>query len=662
MSRSSSTSPASMRALVATVPVLVAVLLLAALLAPGASAQELADDGNASWQLEQPNPPPPPVGVQGSNVPIGLGKIGDIEFWAPNRGLLITAGNPPTIPAGLWFYNGVGWHELANVCGATDGRIAWAGPEEFWTISDGRPGQAIVEGKIPPIVDNTLCHFSKGHIVGSYASPAFETSSYQPMNAAACFEPSDCWFAAEPLTFEPGAFQLNWNGSGLSAEPNPQGHAVEGMTHFGDRLFESVRIRPTFNPPRPDEEDQLTEPEAPGSPSDLHTIAPAGTKPLFESLESAEQVPVYTSEGQPSWALTALHLGADEGALWGAADPLLHQAFPPNSKAPTGEVTIVRDVNGHWSQVIGSQEPDNPFTKFIFEEHEDESPSEREAQEAHERENEEVSSIAAEPGSENAWLALTTPRASEQETSTTQPARVARISAGGAVSDSEELPSAQEAKEGVGPKGSASEIVCPGPHDCWMATTQGWLFHLADAAERQESAEHLDEDTDPAFTSLITERPHDQGLPQEIPNAPPAEESGLLGELHASTASVGVKSSPINPFATVTLPLLSDMHTRLVHGRTLELSFHLAVKARLRLIAERHKRVVASTPTRTLTAGSRKLLLLLNVHRWPTKLVLQSHALAPLPTTSTRTSNVETVTTSLAFPKTLVRPEPGPLF
>ena len=144
---------------------LAAALLALALLAAVAGAQELSDDGNASWRLEQPKPPPPPVGVAPSEVPIGLGPVGDIQFWGPNRGLLITAGNPKSIPPGIWVYNGVGWHELANVCGATDGRIAWAGPDDFWTISDGRPGQAIVENKVPPTTDNTLCHFVDGHVV-----------------------------------------------------------------------------------------------------------------------------------------------------------------------------------------------------------------------------------------------------------------------------------------------------------------------------------------------------------------------------------------------------------------------------------------------------------------------------------------------------------------
>ena len=114
--------------------VLLSVVLLA-ILATAAHAE------GATWRLEQPLPPRSATGQQ-SPIPIGLGAVGDIEFWAPNRGVLITKGNPPTVPPGIWAYNGVEWHELATVCGASEGKIAWAGPEEFWTVSDGRAGQS----------------------------------------------------------------------------------------------------------------------------------------------------------------------------------------------------------------------------------------------------------------------------------------------------------------------------------------------------------------------------------------------------------------------------------------------------------------------------------------------------------------------------------------
>ena len=56
----------------------------------------------------------------------------------------------------------------------------------------------------------------------------------------------------------------------------------------------------------------------------------------------------------------------------------------------------------------------------------------------------------------------------------------------------------------------------------------------------------------------------------------------------------------------------------------------------MRLLAKRHKQVVASTPMHTLAAGNRKLLLRSTASEWPTKLSLQTHALAPLPTTTVK--------------------------
>jgi hypothetical protein len=596
-----------------------ALLLGACTFVARAGAQGLADDGDASWRLEQPVPPEPPAGVQGSSTPIGLGAVGDVEFWAPNHGLLITAGNGSTIPPGLWTYDGAGWHELAIVCGATDGRIAWAGPEEFWTISDGRPGQADeANGTTPPLEDDTLCHFAGGQVVTSYAAPAFEANSYQPMHAAGCMSPSDCWFAGDPLP-EPllGAFQLHWNGSSLSEEPDPQGHAVQDMRLFGGRLYESVRLS---------REDKLTDPESPDHPSVLRRINPAGVQPKFVPLSPG--VPEYAPEELPE-ALDFLRLGADAEALWGAAGPA---PSTPEGSAP-GEATVIRYAGGAWSQVLGpfaGPPGGNPFAQDV------------------------VNSIAAEPGSESAWVALDS-RSDASNPSPTAPALVARVSADGTVSDEQTLPSAEEAQAGIGPKGAAKKIACPAPHDCWMVTTQGWLFHLAPEGERR-----LPEDTDPAFRGLIAYRPEDEGLPQVPPDAPPAEDSGLP---EGPPAPILPEETPAPAQASTTAPLLSHVHTRLVHADTLELSFHLAVRARVRLLAQRRRRVVASTPTRTLAAGNRRLLLRLNPRSWPTKLDLQTHALAPLPIVSgsepgspgagSPGTGPNSVATSLAFPNAL---------
>src|SRR5262249_44000183 len=90
--------PAMRRALL----VLAAVALLAA-----------APANAAEWHSEQPV-------AGGIGAPASIGEIGDIEFWAPNRGVLITAGNGGSA-AGIFAYDGSGWYRYATVCGGTKG-------------------------------------------------------------------------------------------------------------------------------------------------------------------------------------------------------------------------------------------------------------------------------------------------------------------------------------------------------------------------------------------------------------------------------------------------------------------------------------------------------------------------------------------------------------
>ncbi|HTY96504.1 MAG TPA: hypothetical protein VMB91_05645, partial [Solirubrobacteraceae bacterium] len=236
------------------------------------------------WRLEQPTLPGVEWGVP-------LGSVGDIEFLegSPNRGLLITSGTGgenPAVEPGIWTYNGQGWHELSNKCGAAaGGRIAWAGPDDFWTVSDGRPGQAAEaagtsEERPAPLAENTLCHFENGQIVGSYAHPAFEADSYQLMRGAACLGPSDCWFGGDPMP-EPviGAFQLHWNGSSLEAEPYlGEGFPIYEMVPFGDHIYSSVRVE--IPPDRTEHEEAFTTPV-------LHVTNPPGSIPTFEPEDEA---------------------------------------------------------------------------------------------------------------------------------------------------------------------------------------------------------------------------------------------------------------------------------------------------------------------------------------------------------------------------------------
>jgi hypothetical protein len=610
----------------------------AALLAVALPAVALAGEaGGAEWRLEQPSPPPPPPGVAAASLPIGLGQIGDIEFWAPNRGLLITHGNGKAVPPGVWAYDGVEWREISEQCGATEGSIAWAGPDEFWTVSDGRPGQVNESSgtqfeKQVPLEDNTLCHFAGGAIVGSYAHPAGQADSYQAMHAAACIPPtppavdsSDCWFGGDPLP-EPqlGAFHLHWNGSALEAEPYlGEAHAVESMSVLEGVLYESVRIRAS---------DRVAEEHSRYPP--LHTIEPEATPPI---APESEEPPLYGSPEERSSALEFLHLSAAEGALWGAAGKS-PQAVEPGEEA--GQVTVVRRIQGVWSQVLGPGAPSSgiaphPLGRVLSGEAEERKLLGGEAKAAA------VSGIAAEPGSEDAWLALRPPTGSGEGLS----AVLVHISAEGKVLGTQVLPSQHEVQEGVGPKGAAARISCPAVEDCWLATTDGWLYHLAPEGQQTLPPSEIS-----GFHNVITFRPADQGLPQVVADAPPPDTSGLNEEFNAQTDVKGESSLPTTN-TKVQLPLLSRLHSRLVHGSTLQLSFHLAVKARVRLLAKRHGRVVAQTPMRTLKAGGRVLTLRLNPHAWPTNLSLKTHALAPLPLVSSVTgegANVTTVTTGLA--------------
>jgi hypothetical protein len=632
--------------------VLARALAVAPLLAALVGAQFVASAGaEPLWRLEQPEPPPPSSSEDAvSTTPVGLGRIGDIEFLQPNLGLLTTAGNGSTVPPGVWVYNGEGWHELARVCGATEGRIAWADEDEFWTVSDGRPGQAANgQGVLPPLEDDTLCHFAvnaatgKLEVVGSYAAPAFQASSYQPMHAAACITPTDCWFAGGPLPEpEPGSFHLHWDGNSLEAEPATQIQAVQDMRIFEGRLYESIEL--------PLKETGFAKtPTEILHPTVLQEIAPTGSAHTFEPLHPMSSppppaephlLPAYQveSHGRESFpqALGFLHLSADEDSLWAAAGPI---ETPPAGSA-LAALTVLRDSGGVWTQVLG---PETTGEDEI---------SESLRVDPSNLEKEVVTSIAAEPSSDSAWLGLDT-QADVKDPSATELATVVNVTAEGSLSD-EQVPSAQERAEGVGAKGAASRIVCPAQNDCWMATSQGWLFHLSEEGDRTLS------DTHPIFNGeLITYRPADQGLPQEASDALVAE----YGQEEATPPSAApLKFAAPEVFARASLPLLSDVHTRLVHGSTLELSFHLAVRARVRLLAKRHSSVVASTPTRTLQAGKRSLRLRLNPRHWPTKLDLQTQALAPLPTVSSLSSSVEAISTSLAFPKALGISGWGPSF
>jgi hypothetical protein len=538
--------------------------MLAALLLALAPAVATADAGG--WHSEQP-PPPADTSI---GVPVPLGTVGDIEFWAPNRGLLITGGTA-AVPTGLYAYDGTGWYQLSTVCGGHGGRIAWAGPEEWWTIADQPIGQSVTQG-LPSDVDHlSLCHFVNGQVVASYAEPIGTPSSYEQMNAAACNGPDDCWFAGErlPGTTNVGAFHLHWDGSTLTAVPSlstPQPdlgdlpHAVASLAYHQGAFYESVRIDPTDPPTQGESSDQ---------PYLLHELEPGSSNP-FTSLFT--QAPVDRGPGIAPTDLGALQLSSDGNQLWAVA----------GANGSAAHVVALLLEPGGFAQVhgAGASVQGDPLVPGSS-----------------------VAGVAAEPGTDDAWISYAPPNDRGDVS-----AQLVRLHANGTVDAPVSLP---DPADGIARKGASGPVACPAPGQCWMATQEGWLFHLgADLAQ----------DTDPLFHQVITYRPPDDSVPK-VPIGPPVDDSGA--NLPPDQTPPPNAAPPPPPVVQKVPPLISRVSRRMLHRTTLELVFTLRARAFVQLLATRSRRVVARTRRYTLAAGRHSVRLRLNPKRWPTALDLR---------------------------------------
>jgi hypothetical protein len=618
-------------------------LLGAVVIAPvRAGAAEAGAPAAATWQFAPVNPPDPPPGVTPGAYPVPLGQIGDIEFWAPNRGLLITGGSGSSCAAssgasvqcGLYAYDGHGWHVLATVCGGAEGRIAWAGPDEFWTISDQRPGQILQQaaefGRV------SICHFQNGKVIASYAMPLDQPNSYRPMNAAACLSPSNCWFGGE-LANPPnvGAFHLHWDGHGMTVVYSPADHEIFSMALAGPGvLFESVTLLTK------EEEPIVWGSEDPTHPAVLHQIDPPGSSVDFHNLlmpdsscrmlEFCAPLPAYGFDagGLPVEAATLgpFALSSDYSPSAGnpAAAQLWAIAGPNGAEAASSGVGVAHtialryaaDPASHehvWMQVLGSEEfgGGDPFDA-----------------------EEQAQGIAGEPGVPAAWVTLHTGDGQ---------AHVAHLTAEGKIAERDILGEQQ----GVGRRGRAGPIACPAASDCWLATTQGWLFHYSGESPGEPQ---LAQDTDPNFHTIITFRPSDGGVLQLPADEPPPDDS-LANQAPPTPPPPPPPPPPAQVLSNA--PVLVGLRSH-VHGDTLELTFKLVAEAHVQLFAKRHGRVVAKTAREILKAGRRRLLLRLDPRRWPTKLDLRAAPLKPLTVSSPGTgggpstsgpSNAENIST-----------------
>jgi hypothetical protein len=275
------------------VPLVLSIALGMLLGPPSAPAAE------AGWHSEQPV-------AAGIGVPVGLGRIGGMAFWSPDKGVLVTAGTAGT-PAGVYAYDGSGWYLYSTVCGGHEGGIAISGPDEFWTISNYAEPQEGILGELNKETDRTLCHFAGGKVVKSYAEPASSPNVFSQMHAAACAGPADCWFAGNALSENAAnhdPFHLHWDGNVLTQVPSstvlepeiaPMAGNADGLAFARGALFEAASEAPYLR------EVSL------GDPSRFRTVEPldATPGPFVLSTEPFQQ-----ELWAGSKAGAVLHLGA----------------------------------------------------------------------------------------------------------------------------------------------------------------------------------------------------------------------------------------------------------------------------------------------------------------------------------------------------------------
>ncbi len=525
---------------------LLAALLALALAAPAGAAP--------IWRLEQPAPP------AGAPFKVPLGAPGDLSFWSANRGLLTVAGNA-TIPRGIFAWNGRSWRQLATVCGGPgdSARIAWAGPTEFWVISEPslpRRGAGLA-----------LCRFKDGQVVGSWSTRVDATDPFRQMLSAACNGPSDCWFGGvgsqDALGERVGAFHLRWNGVDLRSVYGPQGRGVSDLEFHAGQLFESTLVG--RSPENRGEAVELALPEP--APRLLHRIAGG-------AFANDPFLPA-PLDGVPADGSELLALDSDAADLWAVGGGAASGPAAPEGGAVARPPLAARLVGGAFEEV--------PLPAAEF------GPADR------------LGDVAAMPGSADA-LATVVPFAERR--SVNSKATVARIAPDGTTTLTR-LPAA-----GAG-RGSAARVACPAAEECWLVTWAGWLFRYSEGGL-------LPEDTEPAFQGRIEFRPN-EAAEQFVPDAPPVDDSQLFAppELEQNPLA-GPPAAKVRHLP----PLLQRIRSQL-RGMRLTVSFTVTRRARVALLAKRGGRTVARTPQELLSPGRHELVLRLSRERYPTRLAFQ---------------------------------------
>ncbi|MDA0184765.1 hypothetical protein OJ997_30970 [Solirubrobacter phytolaccae] len=504
------------------------------------------------WRLEQP---PPPAGAP---FQVALGAPGSLTFWAPNRGLLAVEGNA-VVPRGILVWNGATWRTLATVCGGSGDtmRIVWAGPTEFWTISEpSRPRQGS---------GTALCRFKDGLVVGSYSTADTAPDPYRQMNAGACVSANDCWFGGigsrDPAGTRVGAFHLHWDGSALRTVYNASsGRGVSDIVATGGGYVESSVVGPrrgaTVAPdPRPLDSKPLL----------LRRIAGGfADEPFVPADEPEGGTELLALDATPSavWAVGGGAASGAEVATRGVGGVI---ARPPLAAVSTG---------GAFRELTLTGAPFGSADRF--------------------------EDVAGVPGTSEAWATLV-PFAERDRTNAK--AQVARIDAATGAVEVESLPAS-----GSG-RGAAARIAFTSPTDGWMVTNAGWIFHYTDGTAQAV-------DTDPAFANAITTRPN-EAAEQFVPDSAPADDSQLFAPPPVAVETETTEAPEPKPLkALITNVKKPKVSKKLV----LSLSFRVNRRAKIQLIARRGGKTVAQTKNKTYKPGKVTLKLQLSRKKWPTGL------------------------------------------
>ncbi len=522
-----------------------------ALSALGAGGAQPAAAAEATWRLEQPAPP------SGARFKVPLGRPGDLQCFAVDRCLMAVEGNG-SVAQGLYFYDGAQWRQYTTVCGgpAATTRIAWAGPDEFWTVTTPSPPR--LGGGL------ALCHVKGGQVVGSFSTPNESPDPFRTMSSAACRTPDDCWFGGlgsrDPSGQRVGGFHLHWDGTNLTTVYGPQGRGISDVVAADGRLYETTFIGAGAEDR--DSEVSLGAPET--SPQTIHRIDGTAIRNVPFSARPRPGVPTAGTE----------LLGADaaSGELWFVGGGAASGGDVPRDSSQLRPPIAVRRTGSFFQEIPLDEGPFGPTDRLV--------------------------DVAVLDGQRAAWTAVQ-PYADRD--SQTAKATVARVNDLGSVA-AERLPGS-----GAG-RGAASKIDCPAPDECWMVTTAGWLFHLTDGTTRPANS-------DPAFANRIDFRPNEASA-QFVPDTPPADDSRLFAppptELPAAVAP------PVAaPTKTLKSLVFKVSKPRVSKRLVLSISFTMRRSGRVQLLARRKGKVVAKSSSRLMKPGRKTIRLKLTRRRYP---------------------------------------------